>query len=163
MIRRPPRSTLFPYTTLFRSPPDGPALVEDEGELLEVRAEPRQLLAHVGLLRPDRHLAENPPLVNRRLAEERADPLAEPLLPARHGAGYARLDQVHLGPELRRESLELGGQRLTLGRALRHELVEGARQRIREDRPRGVRGGRVRLLQAHDAGEIGRASCRERV
>src|SRR2546429_5034871 len=27
MIRRPPRSTLFPYTTLFRScPPDGPRL-----------------------------------------------------------------------------------------------------------------------------------------
>src|SRR2546425_2636167 len=25
MIRRPPRSTLFPYTTLFRSPPLGPA------------------------------------------------------------------------------------------------------------------------------------------
>src|SRR5258705_642941 len=25
MIRRPPRSTLFPYTTLFRSSPDGPA------------------------------------------------------------------------------------------------------------------------------------------
>src|SRR5258707_10834873 len=24
MIRRPPRSTLFPYTTLFRSPPAGP-------------------------------------------------------------------------------------------------------------------------------------------
>src|SRR2546426_7784830 len=24
MIRRPPRSTLFPYTTLFRSPDDGP-------------------------------------------------------------------------------------------------------------------------------------------
>src|SRR3712207_8483840 len=23
MIRRPPRSTLFPYTTLFRSPPNG--------------------------------------------------------------------------------------------------------------------------------------------
>src|SRR3989441_2681335 len=29
MIRRPPRSTLFPYTTLFRSPgpPDGPRAV----------------------------------------------------------------------------------------------------------------------------------------
>src|SRR2546427_13156971 len=26
MIRRPPRSTLFPYTTLFRSPPAGPRL-----------------------------------------------------------------------------------------------------------------------------------------
>src|SRR2546430_11331789 len=25
MIRRPPRSTLFPYTTLFRSPPKGTA------------------------------------------------------------------------------------------------------------------------------------------
>src|SRR3712207_8192324 len=25
MIRRPPRSTLFPYTTLFRSEPPGPA------------------------------------------------------------------------------------------------------------------------------------------
>src|SRR5258706_8641318 len=25
MIRRPPRSTLFPYTTLFRSPSDGSA------------------------------------------------------------------------------------------------------------------------------------------
>src|SRR5258705_10044561 len=25
MIRRPPRSTLFPYTTLFRSPAPGPA------------------------------------------------------------------------------------------------------------------------------------------
>src|SRR5438105_11182205 len=25
MIRRPPRSTLFPYTTLFRSPPTTPA------------------------------------------------------------------------------------------------------------------------------------------
>src|SRR3989449_321739 len=27
MIRRPPRSTLFPYTTLFRSPRPGAALV----------------------------------------------------------------------------------------------------------------------------------------
>src|SRR2546422_6228366 len=27
MIRRPPRSTLFPYTTLFRSPVLGPHLV----------------------------------------------------------------------------------------------------------------------------------------
>src|SRR2546422_6502224 len=29
MIRRPPRSTLFPYTTLFRSPPD------QEGRVME--------------------------------------------------------------------------------------------------------------------------------
>src|SRR3712207_7835862 len=28
MIRRPPRSTLFPYTTLFRSTPDGSGVLE---------------------------------------------------------------------------------------------------------------------------------------
>src|SRR3712207_8810381 len=39
MIRRPPRSTLFPYTTLFRSPPttSGP-----EGGLPSVRTDDRQ-------------------------------------------------------------------------------------------------------------------------
>src|SRR3712207_8284368 len=31
MMRRPPRSTLFPYTTLFRSPGGGRALMVDAG------------------------------------------------------------------------------------------------------------------------------------
>src|SRR2546430_11644607 len=31
MIRRPPRSTLFPYTTLFRSSTDDPAPVTEDG------------------------------------------------------------------------------------------------------------------------------------
>src|SRR3712207_8224418 len=31
MIRRPPRSTLFPYTTLFRSSPDGAGLATGTG------------------------------------------------------------------------------------------------------------------------------------
>src|SRR2546430_5893647 len=33
MIRRPPRSTLFPYTTLFRSPAEQaqPAIADDDG------------------------------------------------------------------------------------------------------------------------------------
>src|SRR5256886_16369372 len=35
MIRRPPRSTLFPYTTLFRSP--GSVLFATGGELRQVR------------------------------------------------------------------------------------------------------------------------------
>jgi hypothetical protein len=30
MIRRPPRSTLFPYTTLFRSRRNGSLLADDE-------------------------------------------------------------------------------------------------------------------------------------
>src|SRR2546429_7079172 len=37
MIRRPPRSTLFPYTTLFRSP--------QRHRLLEVASRQRQLVA----------------------------------------------------------------------------------------------------------------------
>src|SRR5688572_31288958 len=41
MIRRPPRSTLFPYTTLFRS--DGPLAWErEEQELLPPRGEGSQ-------------------------------------------------------------------------------------------------------------------------
>src|SRR5689334_24135919 len=35
MIRRPPRSTLFPYTTLFRSPPAVPAPSAPNVQLLE--------------------------------------------------------------------------------------------------------------------------------
>src|SRR3712207_7065133 len=42
MIRRPPRSTLFPYTTLFRS--DDPALPQQQG----VAVAPRDLLDVVG-------------------------------------------------------------------------------------------------------------------
>src|SRR3712207_8891119 len=33
MIRRPPRSTLFPYTTLFRSKVDGGLLVQEEDRI----------------------------------------------------------------------------------------------------------------------------------
>src|SRR2546422_3790442 len=43
MIRRPPRSTLFPYTTLFRS-------------RVEVRGERREALAQRRLLQPAREL-----------------------------------------------------------------------------------------------------------
>src|SRR5258707_9417887 len=47
MIRRPPRSTLFPYTTLFRSPTaDGGGvrfLPGDYGELLGVHLEHGQI------------------------------------------------------------------------------------------------------------------------
>src|SRR3712207_8939083 len=38
MIRRPPRSTLFPYTTLFRSARHGPARAGAEPRLLLRRA-----------------------------------------------------------------------------------------------------------------------------
>src|SRR3712207_7145510 len=38
MIRRPPRSTLFPYTTLFRSEELSPATVEALGPDFEIRS-----------------------------------------------------------------------------------------------------------------------------
>src|SRR5436309_8061747 len=45
MILRPPRSTLFPYTTLFRSPVDRPVLVDDHPVVLP-RAVDRDEPAH---------------------------------------------------------------------------------------------------------------------
>src|SRR5438270_7681724 len=54
MIRRPPRSTLFPYTTLFRSPARG----ELEALLLEhVEAEETQV-ADILLHRSEEHTSE---------------------------------------------------------------------------------------------------------
>src|SRR3712207_7826974 len=52
MIRRPPRSTLFPYTTLFRSQfeRDGFLVLESifsMDEVLALRAEARRILEHV--------------------------------------------------------------------------------------------------------------------
>src|SRR5437667_9053894 len=38
MIRRPPRSTLFPYTTLFRSPQRAAFGAHEPGELVHVNA-----------------------------------------------------------------------------------------------------------------------------
>src|SRR5205807_8702359 len=54
--RRPPRSTLFPYTTLFRSPPDDRAGDLHEGFVADLEAlqEPARLLqlcAHGGVAR----------------------------------------------------------------------------------------------------------------
>src|SRR2546427_4573884 len=44
MIRRPPRSTLFPYTTLFRSPTDWQArVVEDLEEFVTPKRLPSSL------------------------------------------------------------------------------------------------------------------------
>src|SRR2546430_7784766 len=40
MIRRPPRSTLFPYTTLFRSPLPADPIAYDPAGTLNLRAEP---------------------------------------------------------------------------------------------------------------------------
>src|SRR3712207_7169259 len=63
MIRRPPRSTLFPYTTLFRSlgeDPLGPAVVgrvrgDDAAPGIVGQSQAVQLAAHVGHVGRSRH------------------------------------------------------------------------------------------------------------
>src|SRR3712207_1785685 len=60
MIRRPPRSTLFPYTTLFRSMIPGPVRVA--ADLARMMVEGEMAARHIGqvgrdVARGDRHLA----------------------------------------------------------------------------------------------------------
>src|SRR2546429_5474309 len=58
MIRRPPRSTLFPYTTLFRSVPSADALVPVLGveEVLHLQAEAERV--HAEEPRSEEHTSE---------------------------------------------------------------------------------------------------------
>src|SRR2546427_8537064 len=89
MIRRPPRSTLFPYTTLFRSHRLGgrrgvPAPKEDLGQELpaaDVRAHPMAQEDERG--RRVAGLLEHPP---ERLVEQGVD-LAHPIAELRRGIG----------------------------------------------------------------------------
>src|SRR5256885_521527 len=69
MIRRPPRSTLFPYTTLFRSPPGADAAVEHRRLLMSQPAQqppqPRGIGAHALVVGYDLHLFIYPPAPER--------------------------------------------------------------------------------------------------
>src|SRR3712207_6899938 len=71
MIRRPPRSTLFPYTTLFRSNrPDGslddvrvqlePAVLEEQHQPLPMPQGVADRLGQAGLARDPRQLGRKP-------------------------------------------------------------------------------------------------------
>src|SRR5574337_1681124 len=73
MIRRPPRSTLFPYTTLFRSNPEVPVAPGEEHWVLDTSLDavywpcshsraipsfPSQLEWKIGLARSEEHTSE---------------------------------------------------------------------------------------------------------
>src|SRR2546429_1060354 len=63
MIRRPPRSTLFPYTTLFRSPwhshGERPALIYIiEGEIVEYASNCAAPITHKAGERSEEHTSE---------------------------------------------------------------------------------------------------------
>src|SRR2546429_5627276 len=58
MIRRPPRSTLFPYTTLFRSRPDGLARIVDQHRGVVVEPDVCAILAPPFFPRSEEHTSE---------------------------------------------------------------------------------------------------------
>src|SRR5438034_6754957 len=78
MLRRPPRSTLFPYTTLFRSTADDAALERAfgvvTGSLAEPVGDPAILPTYHGLGRSEEHTSElqsHSDLVCRLLLEKK--------------------------------------------------------------------------------------------
>src|SRR3712207_8618512 len=83
MIRRPPRSTLFPYTTLFRSPLPAPGVRQREQVLAVPREEVEHQVGHRGGRGHPAHLragAVHPPLQRaeaRTAARVEGDDLAE--------------------------------------------------------------------------------------
>src|SRR2546422_6281884 len=62
MIRRPPRSTLFPYTTLFRSCARSGANAGDEGRVATAREQAEiaisQVVSEVPPMRSEEHTSE---------------------------------------------------------------------------------------------------------
>src|SRR5688572_30966840 len=116
MLRRPPRSTLFPYTTLFRSP-------------LSVRRNPA--LIHPGA---EEHFLGDQYGVERRAAAEiiANGPHPEPAADRRIGAHFGdqhfvlarRVDRPELLVAFREHERRVGLQRL--GDALRLELLARA-------------------------------------
>src|SRR3712207_8589066 len=68
MIRRPPRSTLFPYTTLFRSLEE--VAREDVGhEILQVQGRGLQACRHAGLRQRHAHVGAR----LQQVSEDQAD------------------------------------------------------------------------------------------
>src|SRR5256885_9620162 len=72
MIRRPPRSTLFPYTTLFRSPPPHGRRRSDLSSSPTRSAHPRRAEGVCGDPRPRRKCPPVPPPWPRQAPRERA-------------------------------------------------------------------------------------------
>src|SRR2546423_12676716 len=88
MIRRPPRSTLFPYTTLFRS--DLAATKAIESRLREDLARQPHAGAHLLPVLGSGHVVEADP----RLVERHGGPQAHPALALRAHRPHVRLKAV---------------------------------------------------------------------
>src|SRR5256885_13771089 len=103
MIRRPPRSTLFPYTTLFRSHAQGFAhiMVSDQDADAAVRqlADDALDIEHGQRIHARKRLVQEH---EARLGRERAGDLDAPPLPARerHAEGSAHVADAQLLEQL---------------------------------------------------------------
>src|SRR2546425_3877708 len=98
MIRRPPRSTLFPYTTLFRSTPDAVAAFAGRARLMGRRCSSIVGLAPA-VMRSEEHTSELQSLaylVCRLLLEKKNDEedAREPSLGGRANTGAERLQDA---------------------------------------------------------------------
>src|SRR2546430_8962634 len=153
MIRRPPRSTLFPYTTLFRSRPDVPGPTPDEAGSNEHGGIPRKPGAISGpRVRRARHHDPGP---------HEAARLADEGRPARRAAG----SRAARNPDPTEDGLP-GSRGSVVSRPVlagRARLRVGAASTRPRAVPAGVPHAPRRGAPGANLGEIGRASCRERV
>src|SRR3712207_1297062 len=152
MIRRPPRSTLFPYTTLFRSPPtpvtipvgdvDPAALgtVEDDPLVLLRQLPPRPIEVYPVLLGEARKHA--PVVLGPRVGPRHDGAVVDAQVPVgHHELGIYLQPAPEPVAAITRpvRAVEREGPRLYLG--YRRPAV-GARKRLREERSEERRVGK---------------------
>src|SRR3712207_5866328 len=129
MIRRPPRSTLFPYTTLFRSVREAPGLEDAALASVEHRERIAQgLQAVLALLLLDEHL-----FLGLALVDEPILPLAAAfafIAQGRVEGGVAAEPAVHVHHILLGHA-KLGGDLLVLGSGRGHGANPATRRRLR--------------------------------
>src|SRR5438132_131287 len=101
MIRRPPRSTLFPYTTLFRSLEPEPVTERMAERLAEPPRRDRIARQRVGIPpgHPGTHTSTRALLRFADQSVQHPLPLGCPR-PHHHGARDVRTVAVHLSPEV---------------------------------------------------------------
>src|SRR2546426_6441590 len=116
MIRRPPRSTLFPYTTLFRS---HDAQVVPDAVIGAIEAAAAREVVHRAVELAYREVAMSAPAIQHRIARrdrqaagERLDRLAEP---PRAGLREAELNDPRHVPWIRGEGALGAGNRAGVG------------------------------------------------
>src|SRR2546425_10207196 len=122
MIRRPPRSTLFPYTTLFRSGRSCPAPVGRS------RPDPLPDRASLRIMKPliHAHVVLNP-AAGRGAAGRALDPIAREF----HHQGWSveveRTEGPGHGAELAARAVERGAQRIVAvgGDGTVHDVANG--------------------------------------